>query len=85
MDAKVTLSFNATIIEQAKKYAETHGLSLSRLTELLLKKVMATGQHNNIEHIPIEDWVSMVAEGAAEYNRRSLSKKKKAAYYESHK
>lgn len=85
MDAKVTLSFNATVIEQAKEYAESHGLSLSRLTELLLKKVIATGQHHNIEHIPIEDWVSMVAEGSAEYNAKPLSKKKKAAFYESRK
>ena len=82
MDAKVTLRFNASVIEQAKKYALSQGLSLSRLTELLLQKVIATGQHKNIEHIPIEDWVSMVAEGPAEYNVQPLSKRKKKAYYE---
>ena len=54
MDAKVTLSFNAAVIKKAKDYAESQGLSLSRLTELLLKKVIATGQHENIEHIPID-------------------------------
>lgn len=85
MDAKVTLSFNATVIEQAKKYAGSQGLSLSRLIELLLQKVISTGQHNTIEHIPIEDWVSMVAEGPAEYKTKSLSKKKKKDFYETRK
>ncbi|MFT4093609.1 MAG: DUF6364 family protein [Niabella sp.] len=85
MDAKVTLSFNTKVIQLAKEYAESQGLSLSRLTELLLQKVIATGQHNNIEHIPVEDWVSMVAEGPAEYNTKPPSKRKKKAFYESHK
>lgn len=85
MDAKVTLSFNATVIQLAKEYAESQGLSLSRLTELLLQKVIVTGQHNNIEHIPLEDWVSMVAEGPAEYNSRPLGKKKKKEFFESRK
>ncbi|MBN8786394.1 MAG: hypothetical protein J0I84_04840 [Terrimonas sp.] len=85
MDAKVTLSFNAEVIKQAKAYAESQGLSLSRLIELLLQKVISTGQHNNIEHIPIEDWVSMVAEGPAEYKTKALSKKKKKEFYESRK
>ena len=85
MDAKVTLSFNAAVIEKAKKYAESQGLSLSRLTEILLQKVINTGQHNNIEHIPIEEWVSMVAEGPVEYKTRTLSKKKKKDFYESRK
>lgn len=75
MDAKVTLSFNATIIERAKKYAGKQGLSLSRLTEILLKKVISTGRHDNIEDIPISDWVSAVAEGEVEYRTRKRSKK----------
>ncbi|WP_114789541.1 DUF6364 family protein [Niabella yanshanensis] len=82
MDAKVTLSFNAAVIKRAKDYAEAQGLSLSRLTEILLKKVIATGQHEHIEHIPIEEWVSMVAEGPAEYKTSSLSNKEKAKYFE---
>ena len=80
MDAKVTLSFNAAVIEKAKKYAESQGLSLSRLTEILLQKVISTGQHNNIEHIPIEEWVCMVAEGPAEYKSRPLSKKRRRIF-----
>ncbi|MBO9594619.1 MAG: hypothetical protein J7599_17075 [Niabella sp.] len=85
MDAKVTLSFNSAVIEDAKEYAASQGLSLSRLVELLLQKVITTGQHQNIEHIPIEDWVSMVAEGPAIYNTKPLDKKQKAAYYKRHK
>lgn len=86
MDAKVTLSFNASIIERAKDYAESQGLSLSRLTEILLKKVIATGQHQNIEEIPIADWVYAVAEGEAEYQtKKTASKKLKKEFYESRK
>ena len=66
MDAKVTLSFDANIINKAKKYAESQGISLSRLTEILLRK-LTTGGYKNIEDFPIADWVSMVSEGETEY------------------
>jgi Family of unknown function (DUF6364) len=69
MDAKVTLSFNARVIDEAKKFAEGHGISLSRLTEVLLKKAVS-GNYKSIEDMPIADWVSMVAEGNAEYVTR---------------
>lgn len=85
MDAKVTLKFDRFVIDEAKEYATSQGLSLSRLVELLLQKVVTTGQHQNIEHIPIEDWVSMVAEGPATYNTKPLGKKRKAEYYKRHK
>jgi hypothetical protein len=39
MDAKVTLSFNAIVVEKAKVYAESQGISLSRLTEILLRRL----------------------------------------------
>jgi len=65
-DAKVTLCFNAPMIEQAKAYAATQGLNLSRLTEILLRKVMDTDQQNQIEHILLEDWVCVVTEEGSE-------------------
>ena len=66
MDAKVTLSFDANIIDKAKHYAENRGISLSRLTEILLRKATAGG-YTNIEDIPVADWVTTVSEGEAEY------------------
>ena len=66
MDAKITLSFDANIIDKAKHYAESQGLSLSRLTEILLRKA-TTGGYKNIEDIPVADWVNTVSEGEAEY------------------
>ncbi len=66
MDAKVTLSFNAHVIAEAKKFAESRGMSLSRLTELLLEKAYS-GNYKNIEDMPISEWVSLVAEGNPEY------------------
>lgn len=75
MDAKITMSFDASVIDKAKEYAENHGMSLSRLTEVLLRKVVA-GNYRNIEDMPVSDWVSMVSEGEVEYHTRSRSRKK---------
>lgn len=74
MDAKVTLSFDAGIIDRAKKFAENNGISLSRFTEILLKKAIS-GNYNSIEDMPISDWVSMVAEGDAEYVTKPRQRK----------
>ena len=85
MDTKVTLSFDTKIIKQAKEYAARQGISLSRLTEILLRK-LTSGGYNNIEDFPVEEWVSMVSEGEAEYITRPKSnKKRKAEYFENRK
>jgi antitoxin component of RelBE/YafQ-DinJ toxin-antitoxin module len=74
MDAKVTLSFDAEVIESAKKFAARQGLSLSRFVELLLRKAMNSG-YQSIEELPISEWVSMVAEGDAEYHTPKRKRK----------
>ena len=42
MDTKITLSFDASVIEKAKLFAEQNNISLSRLTEFLLSKVTSS-------------------------------------------
>jgi hypothetical protein len=85
MDAKVTLSFDAHVIAEAKKFAEANGISLSRLTEVLLKKATSVS-HKSIEDMPIADWVSMVAEGNAEYVTKPRKRKQlKQEYFNSKK
>jgi hypothetical protein len=85
MDAKITLSFNAEVIEKAKEFAESHNVSLSRLTEFLYGQLT----HNNyksLHDLPIADWVSMVAEGQAEYITKPKSRKEiKEEFFESRK
>jgi hypothetical protein len=85
MDAKITLSFNAEVIEKAKAFAESHNISLSRLTEFLYSQLT----HNNyktLHDLPIADWVSMVAEGQAEYITKPRSRKEmKEEFFESRK
>ena len=54
MDAKITLSFKADIIEQAKIYAENQGISLSRLTEILLSRLVK-GNYKNLEEYAVSD------------------------------
>lgn len=39
MDAKLTLSLDSSVIREAKNYAKTNGISLSRLIEMYLKLV----------------------------------------------
>lgn len=85
MDAKVTLSFNKTIIARAKKYAESQNMSLSRMLELLLDKI-TSNQYASLGKIPVADWVNSVAEGKPEYISTPKSRKKsKDQYYSSKK
>ena len=68
MDTKITLSFNKEIIDNAKQFAETHNISLSRLTEYIFRQITSS-QYQNLEDLPISEWVSEVAEGKAVYER----------------
>jgi len=85
MDAKITLSFKADIIEQAKIYAENQGISLSRLTEILLSRLVK-GNYKNLEEYAVSDWVMVAAEGETEYITKPKARKAlKQEYYESKK
>lgn len=77
MDCKITLSFDESVIQKAKKYAANNDISLSRLTEFLLKKVTSSN-YESLEDFPISDWVNMVAEGPAEYATKSKRTRKKS-------
>jgi hypothetical protein len=74
MDAKVTLSFDQSAIENAKNFAEKHNISLSRLTEFLYKR-LDVNTYSSLEDLPISEWVGMVAEGEAAYKTKSRSRK----------
>lgn len=74
MDAKITLSFDRKVIENAKKFAADHHISLSRLTEFLYHQI-TTGHYQQLDEMPISDWVREVAEGRAEYKTRVASRK----------
>ncbi len=85
MDAKITLSFDESVINKAKQYAEDNNISLSRLTEFLLRKVTSKN-YQSLEDFPISDWVSMVSEGQAEYKTKSSnSRAQNAEYFKSKK
>lgn len=86
MDSKITLSFDESVIARAKKYAAKNNMSLSRLTEFLLKKV-TSANYENLEDFPISDWVWQVAEGPSEYeiNAKRSRKKAKEEFFKSKK
>jgi len=74
MDAKITLSFDKQVVEQAKAFADSHHISLSRLTEFIYRQLTAKS-YENLEELPIPDWVNMLAEGQVEYQRAPRSRK----------
>ena len=85
MDAKITLSFSEEVIEKAKKYADQQNISLSRLTELLYRK-LTSGHYTDLEELPVSAWVNELSEGQPEYKTKSAPRKKlKAAYFKSRK
>jgi hypothetical protein len=85
MDAKVTLSFDQEVIQQAKEFAAAQNISLSRFLEYLLRKA-TTGHYQQLEDLPIADWVAEVAEGKAEYITKSKARKAlKKDFFESRK
>lgn len=85
MDAKITLSFDESVIKKAKRYAEKNNISLSRLTEFLLQKI-TSNNYASLEDLPISDWVNTVAEGEVEYKTKARKNKElKAEYFKSKK
>lgn len=82
MDAKLTLSLDNEIINNAKLFAEKHNISLSRLTEFLYRK-LSENSYKNLEELPIADWVLQAAEGQAEYKSKPKpAKKLRNEYFE---
>lgn len=80
MDAKITLSFEKSVIKKAKKYAADNNISLSRLIEFLLKKI-TTAEYYSLEDFPVAEWVSQVAEGEAVYQTKKRTRKSSKAEY----
>jgi hypothetical protein len=85
MDTKITLSFDEDIVDKAKQFAEANNISLSRLTEMLFRK-MTSGEYKSMEDFPIADWVNQVSEGAVEYKTKARSRRAmKKEYFKSRK
>ncbi len=85
MDAKITLSFDESVINSAKRYAEDNNISLSRLTEFLLNKITSKN-YQSLEDLPISDWVSMIGEGEVVYQTKPRKIKAiKKEYYKAKK
>lgn len=81
MDAKITLRFDQAVANRAKEFASDNNISLSRLTEYLLRKVTEK-PYKNLEEMPISDWVMEVAEERAEYNAKRRSRQElKSEFY----
>ena len=86
MDNKITLSFDESVISKAKKYATKNNISLSRLIEFLLRKIISDN-YNSLEDFPISDWVRQVAEGEAVYQTKARRTRRaaKEEYFKSRK
>lgn len=72
MDNKITLIFDQEVIAKAKAFAESQGISLSRLTEYLFDKITSSSKaYQNLEDIPVADFIQLLAEPNAKYKSRS--------------
>jgi len=67
MDSKLTLNVDKIVIEQAKEYAKTHHISLSRLIESYLSSLVAK-KDRNIEITPLVESLSGVIELENDFN-----------------
>ena len=76
MDAKITMSFHRGVIEKAKAFAEQNNISLSRLTEFLLSKIV-DGRYRSIDDLPVSKWIDLVSEGEVQYVRKNARDLKK--------
>lgn len=88
MDAKVTLSFDAEIIERAKILCDELGISLSRFTEIVYSKALEMGRPASIEELPVSAWVNAIAEDSATYHSPARKKSRaelKQEFFESRK
>ncbi len=83
MDAKLTLSFDQKVIQDAKALAEKTGLSLSRLTEMLFRKATEK-TYGSIYEMPIADWLMEFAEPEAEYLTKPRSNKEMREEHHEH-
>jgi hypothetical protein len=84
MAAKITLSFDKKIIEKAKEFAEKQNISLSRLTEYLYAQT-TSGDYKTLDELPVADWISILAEGQAEYKKSPSRKQMKSMYLDAKK
>ena len=71
MDKKLTLSLNAAIIEEAKVYAKEQGVSLSRLVETYLRKVLLKRENEQEWSIATQELMN-AAEPAGDYDEKKV-------------
>lgn len=74
MDTKITLSFNQSVINKARRYAEDNNIRLFRLTDFLQNKV-TNKTTQSLEDFPILDWVRMVSQEQETYQTKTRKNK----------
>lgn len=63
MNTKLTLKLDKSVIEQAKKYASSHKLSLSKMIESYLKTVVNSKNIGDSSSIEISSFVKSMKTG----------------------
>ncbi|MEZ5149024.1 MAG: DUF6364 family protein [Bacteroidales bacterium] len=71
MNTKLTLNLDKTVIEEAKQYAKSRQISLSKLIETYLSS-LSKPQHNEIEITPLVQSLSGVIEMEKEIDQKEL-------------
>ena len=63
MDKKLTLKLDKFVIEQAKEYASSHKMSLSRIIESYLRSLINRDKDDNESDIEISPFVKSMSTG----------------------
>jgi len=71
MNTKLTLNLDKTVIEEAKQYAKSRQISLSKLIETYLSSLLKP-QQNEIEITPLVQSLSGVIEMEKEIDQKEL-------------
>lgn len=71
MNTKLTLNLDKTVIEEAKQYAKSRQISLSKLIETYLSS-LSKPQQNEIEITPLVQSLSGVIEMEKEIDQKEL-------------
>ena len=70
MDTKLTLNLDKNVIEQAKEYARSHKISLSRLIESYLASLVSK-QSQDIEITPLVKSLSGIIELDKDFDHKT--------------
>ncbi len=80
MNAKLTLSLDKEVIEQAKAYAKEQGISVSKMVENFIKITTSRKREKEVDEIEISDFVKSLAVPGLKYRTKKQMRAERLSY-----